>query len=638
MKLGRALLPWLLLPIAAAAGFALARARPAWISRDTATANGSPSLALRTGTAAAAPAVGTGTPTADHPRDRQPVDPVADIARRIESFPRPEIAPSSATITGIVLDDKGAPLAGVLVRAMADLPRDLYLSDWSDVAQPTPPPEVFVARGVDELVEWLARDLAFRREAGTGPDGEFVLTGLFDVDYRIQAFAEGWIVNDGDDVDDVRPGDRVVLHAAPVAAVTVDVVDAEGRFAERAWVFSDEADDDPLAYDGWVAVGLQWSPAKRTIHVPRGRRSFRAKAGTRVSPIVVAEAETGANVLLELRPAGTIRVVPTWDPNGPDDDVVEFTATALDGSAAEPLAGGRGGGSAVEFANVPAGRWRVEVRIREGRTLFAKDVDVTSGTVDVRLAIPPFGPADGFPVRGEDASGRLTEDASIGTDADDVEVIETGPGTWFVLVRDRTPGREIEVSARTSPRLSARVAADRTEDLVLRLEPTSDMAVDVDGPALDDELVLRRLDGGQNYVQDHEPDEDGRAWFSSVPHGLYELRTSVPEVAGAMRVWVNGPTRVHFDPVPFRALRVRELEDDGAAAAWGLQEDDLVFGIDGEPFENFLHMEAVAAAAALRGTATLDVLRGRRRVSVVADLIQIRAGTAGADLEPAILD
>ena len=100
----------------------------------------------------------------------------------------------------------------------------------------------------------------------------------------------------------------------------------------------------------------------------------------------------------------------------------------------------------------------------------------------------------------------------------------------------------------------------------------------------------------------------GELVWTGLPAGRYELRAGT-DSGGSMFVDVPAGGPVRFAPMPYRCYRLSWVEDDSAAHAAGLREGDVVIGIDDKEFVDYRQMDAVRAAAVVRGDVVLRILR-----------------------------
>ena len=443
-------LPWLLIPLAGTAGFLLGRA-----SVETAddAARRAPEARSRTG---AEPLVRDATTPvarvdAAAPRRRRP-----RVGEELPPLPAPtgtapwraeeqvsRLSPSQLVISGRVTDPDGDPVAGVLVRADADLPRDvLYEDDRDDTNDVATPP---LARALREELATTARQveatrltLMLRRETRTDSDGGYELTGLYDVDYDVEALLRNWAIEADQRAVawDARPGSTVDFHALRLAPVTVHVLDEHGRPLEEASVFaSDDPEDDPFTYE-YLSRLFTWTPANRTIHVPPGERTFRARRGPLSSATVRRSVAAGDEITLRVAPAARLAVPVVFADDAPDAHWIEFTAR-LEGVEDVSVSGKfSSDDSRVDFGTVTVGEWEVFATAwgaaRLGSTTArpsesgegAEPLHVGAPAAESGFRIVVLGP-DGAP-----AADAEVEMRAAGSSELEPVVYRTGPGGW----------------------------------------------------------------------------------------------------------------------------------------------------------------------------------------------------------------
>jgi hypothetical protein len=112
-----------------------------------------------------------------------------------------------------------------------------------------------------------------------------------------------------------------------------------------------------------------------------------------------------------------------------------------------------------------------------------------------------------------------------------------------------------------------------------------------------------------------EVDEQGRAVFADVPAGRYTLSCWSPY--GQMEIDVPCGV-VTFESQVMDALRVSITEADGALAAAGLRDGDLVVAVNGEEFTS--QQDFFLLYRKTRDF-TLSVLRGRERIDLAIEEI-----------------
>ncbi len=652
------ILPWLLIPLAALAGYlagastndgAAGTARPDAETDVAAPDTSSPDGVRPGGAGAVEP---RGRPRAGSPPAGPAAPPlrvVGDPSERAEDV-LARLEPTPLAITGIVQTPEGTPLAGVLVRAESDLPREFLGSlgddlDDGDVA--TPRIDVALREYLDpgsltaDDVERHRLELLLRREVRTGADGTFRIDGLRLIDYDVEAKLAGWEIDTEDysDSNDIRGGAEIKFTATRLVNVTVDIVGADGQPVAKAAVFCSETDDDPLEYE-YLSVTHAWTPSSRTMRVPSGARAFQARFGKSLSQIVRVEAAEGTRVALRLLPSADVTARVTWAPGGPDPESVSFLARFADEpdvTISGELADDR---ASATFSRLRCGKWTFEAHVGDGVPLASVETDVGEKGAEILLPVRAWGPSDGFRILVFDVNGAAADNASVdvsGEGDSDCEVVDAGEGVWFLLRLSEPSKDKLHVVASTdSAHVTADVEHDRTEDLVLRMPERFELTLVV--PPGTDNVTLVPLDGGDGGDDSwsDSPDEDGTITFGGLPAGRYEVRTDDEQGGGAMIVRVPSAGRVQLRIERFRALRVTDVEEESAAAGWGLRAGDEIVGIDGEEFRDALHMDALQAAAAMRGEATLDVVRNGRRLRIECDMRAVRRGYAGVEWEPAL--
>ncbi len=151
-------------------------------------------------------------------------------ATRHDTSPYAPPPRTAASITGLVLDRDGKPLAGALVRAWVPEPNSV-LSPTQGRAAPRPTAGESI-RDAAARAAWRAATV---REDVTGSRGEFELHDLADAVHRISAWAEGYAIGPGGDNRNclVRPGQRFDLEARPVVELPVTVVLADGSLGRE---------------------------------------------------------------------------------------------------------------------------------------------------------------------------------------------------------------------------------------------------------------------------------------------------------------------------------------------------------------------------------------------------------------------
>jgi len=202
------------------------------------------------------------------------------------------------------------------------------------------------------------------------------------------------------------------------------------------------------------------------------------------------------------------------------------------------------------------------------------------------------------------------------------------PGDYSLAVRVVREGRR-GVTAETIP-LTLKSGGNAE---TVRIPKLHTLTVITEDLPEDTRLTIRARRGGRFDFDGKRP-ENGRVVFEDLPAGEYVVQTH--EDIQMMFVRVPGRSVVRFEPVTLNALEVSVRDPDGGLAKAGLREGDLVIGVNGEEFEDMIHMQSLLMRSARGGDAKLIVLRGARRLEVTLDLMKtMRGGDRGGDLDPA---
>lgn len=208
-----------------------------------------------------------------------------DAVGEIEAPPDPSLgSPAAAaaapggTITGVVYSDRGEPVPGALVRAERQIENDDADAPVPEKPGSAPPPDEDPRAIVSLRVEEEVRKLGLRRSARTGDDGAYVLPGLKDGKYSIQAWAKDCQVQvvEGQRGWQVRPGARVDFVATRMLTVPVAVRFKDGTSPARARI-------GPVNRSSWrpsnPSSGQVWTPASPDIRLSAGVHQLVAWVG-----------------------------------------------------------------------------------------------------------------------------------------------------------------------------------------------------------------------------------------------------------------------------------------------------------------------------------------------------------------------
>ena len=130
--------------------------------------------------------------------------------------------------------------------------------------------------------------------------------------------------------------------------------------------------------------------------------------------------------------------------------------------------------------------------------------------------------------------------------------------------------------------------------------------------------------------------EDGEVRYSELRAGTY--RVMVYGVGGGpelMSVEVRRDTKVEFQAQSINALEVRISDRNGHLATAGLQDGDLIIGIEGQEFENMQQMQIAFVSVMAKESVKLSVERAGRTFQASIDPRKFQDNTAGGNVEPA---
>lgn len=648
----RAILPWLLLPLAFAAGWFVADDGVA----DRARARGRPTDPGHTDVSD-----GDGAPDAPRTAASQgkPRARAGSEVRDLEDFLRSRIASRGAdptatvprtdkTITGRVTDADGNPVAGVLVRGEPDFPREVNRHFWSsddEDAEPTTSPEAMALRDAVRAVSVGPWVYAARRETRTGPDGAYELRGLQQVEYDLDAYLNGYEV-ESQGSDSLMPGGVCDFSVSRLVEVQVTVLDAAGREAARAAVFATaDSDDHPFEYD-WISKFLDWRRDARTIRVPEGVVRFAARDGNLVSAVVAAKTPSAEPVVLRLAETATLTVRVPQGALGLHENVPLMVRVAAPDGPAVLAADVDGETRTATLAAVPAGRLRLQLAWSDDPddpALVSVDLDVAPGANEVVVAPDRISPDAGFFLKGVRSDGAPVERESTGVDisfvgTDDVPAwsMHEGaePGCWFVV---RGPDRG-DLRARIT-------VTEQGASATVEIGWGDPGPVVVPLPRLYSTVVRglrqrsgwdlrRRTDAGAEDPHfESERDDDGNLRLSGLAPGDYELSSWNVRSGGAMRFRVPCPSVLDWRPAPWRAYRVAAIDGDAVTEAdveaaahdtppsglAALAEDDVLVAFDGVAPTDNASLAAARAAALVRTTVDVTVRRAGRTFRIRCD-------------------
>jgi hypothetical protein len=376
-------------------------------------------------TAPKGPSGGDTAETAPAPPEDAPVREMKDgeLLGVLSKIRTGRIAPGSGRISGTVKTRDGRPVQGVLVRSTRvdeETRRGGYKRGSG------PPAEKDLETQVRELVRRYQRDTATRREALTGADGRYVLTGLAEGKYWLRAYKEGWEIQQSrpSRTWEHKPPATVDFRAKLLLPVPVRVLGPDGSAPERCII-------DVRKTRGGRSYSSRkegWKPGEPVLRLSPGTHGLVAVASdddtlrSEEVKITLEEGATPLEVTLVLKGAvgmrGSVRLPSGWQI---DQLWVRYIQTA---AGAEPdlkllVARGKyvhldsGEERSFKVTDLEAGTYLVGVTGQSHRILAHTFVEVTDVMAEVSLVVPEFKPEDYVVVRVFGPDGTSLKDVTF---------------------------------------------------------------------------------------------------------------------------------------------------------------------------------------------------------------------------------
>lgn len=252
-------------------------------------------------------------PESPEPRLDQPF-PESDPAPEYPPVPRGAAPPADAVsgrgvVTGRVRTADGDPLAGVVVRADLSLPRRANQRITTGV-----PPEPDVGEMIQRMADQERFRREVRREAVTGADGSYMLSGLAEQRYLIRAYLRGFTITPEEGGSRAAgPGETCNFRAKRVAEFLAQVLLPDGTAPEVAWFHFESGGRRELR---------SWRPGDPVILLGPGTWRASVSAGTMREyelaglSLTITEDEEGLfeTFQLRIRPGITGRVFGVGNP------------------------------------------------------------------------------------------------------------------------------------------------------------------------------------------------------------------------------------------------------------------------------------------------------------------------------------
>ncbi|MSP15067.1 MAG: PDZ domain-containing protein [Myxococcales bacterium] len=232
---------------------------------------------------------------------------VGELMRRAPGKP---VAAGDRALKGRVVDVRGNPLAGVVIRAVRHGDPVPLLPEVSAVGRGAPPPPSLEESVRTAIAAWYETGGEFR-EVMTGGDGRYELAELRDGQYTASAWKSGWVFDSehGRGQVSVRPDAKLDWNGKAVRSQQVVVELPDGSGAPCANVeYRKQGHDDSAGTQGWLAnqPTIVLEPGSWELRATLGHpQSGPAWPDYLVSPWVkVAESSGGESAAVTVRMVG----------------------------------------------------------------------------------------------------------------------------------------------------------------------------------------------------------------------------------------------------------------------------------------------------------------------------------------------
>ncbi|MHC4598839.1 MAG: carboxypeptidase-like regulatory domain-containing protein [Planctomycetota bacterium] len=312
----------------------------------------------------------------------------------IRSVPLTDVGTGEGRITGRVETPDGAPVAGVVVRAGPVFSREDRSPRWRK--GDGPPPERDLEAEIRKLIRQHKFGKAARREAVTNADGSYVLAGLGDGKYWIQAFKKGFEISPTGSKRSrkFKAGDTVNFKAKPLVGIPVDVFLPDGSEPEEADIRIGEG-------RSWNRV--TWRPGSPSIRLMPGSYTLTCTSGdedeyrSESQDVTVGSGKTPNLITFRLKgdtgikgkvilPAGMkLDHVWVWALRCPSGRVPKADELVQEG---ESTYASSYNDYAYSYQKLPPGTYLVGASYQRRKAVVTKTVEVTDHRVTADLSIP----------------------------------------------------------------------------------------------------------------------------------------------------------------------------------------------------------------------------------------------------------
>ena len=355
--------------------------------------------------------------------------PITD-ARVSELIDRIDVEPVEAkfgtgAITGSVVDESGAPLAGAVIRIVRQEPGRSG-TDASEIGGAVPEPES-IEDVVRKAAEHFETRRANRREAQSDASGQFRIDGLDEANWSVAAFREGYQLSSKTRLYRVATDSVLNFTAQRVVQIPVRVVEASGAVPEAAFLQCDPKTD------GARRQRLEWTPDRAFLRLPVGDYTIQAhsmevmKSGesersSEALELTVSATEAHEPLQFELRGRAGIRgrIRAPGDGVGADRMIVRMMPLApgqdvdLEQLRRTRTSEHAGPNEEWTFTDLEAGRYVVgTARDYSAPIAVHRVVEVADEMVVCDLELPPIDFANSLTVTALDAQGAVIEGLTL---------------------------------------------------------------------------------------------------------------------------------------------------------------------------------------------------------------------------------
>jgi len=395
-----------------------------------------------------------------------PTELAASVDELLDRAPQRERPRGDKAISGRVVDAKGAPLAGVVLRAVRHGDPVPLRPNVERAGAAAPPPPTLEERVRSAIADYYESGGEFG-ETTTGNDGRYRIGELRDGRYSVGAWKAGFAIGaaPGPNSGDVRPDATLDWNAREVVTQRVTVELPDGKTAPCATVsWRKQGRDDPEGGQGWVAEAPD-------LALQAGLFDLRASLGHPVegpawpdylvsewTKATVAASGGGEPVVLRLVAKPVLRGRLALSTGGsPPNAVVK--ARRLEPGERADLELMRRNGDGIQsdwvnngeyhFVDPKPGRWLLTVqRFWESPILADATVDVADKTVQHDFTIPELDAATCVAVTVRGPEGSLLPTANFqwkfergnGSDWNDCTADRRDVGLWWLPLETARSG------------------------------------------------------------------------------------------------------------------------------------------------------------------------------------------------------